>query len=71
MVKWKVAPWPAPGLSARPLAGAGALGPHIAAHHLAQTATDGQPQTGAAKAPGGGCVHLAESLEETVHPLGR
>ena len=55
----------------RPLAGAGAFCPHIAAHHLAQAAADDQTQAGAAKAAGRGSVHLAESLEEAVHALGR
>ena len=59
-------------MEAAALAGhAGALGPHAAAHELRQAFADSQPQAGAAILAGGGGVHLAEGLEQPVHPVGR
>ena len=43
----------------------------VALHDLHETATDGQPEPGAAEAAGRGAVGLGEALEEVGLVLGR
>jgi len=46
-----------------------AADPHRPAHQLSQALADGQPEASAPVAPGRRGIHLAEGLEQAIHPL--